>query len=68
MYRYDTFLKVFKFRRQLSCAGVLSQMVEYASNREKWLIILLVIIVVAGIALSVVIYGPHWIKGISAFI
>jgi len=27
-----------------------------------------VIIVVAGVVLSVVMYGPHWIKGISAFI
>jgi hypothetical protein len=43
-------------------------MAEFASNREKWLIILLVIIVVSGIVLSVVMYGPHWIKGISAFI
>jgi hypothetical protein len=45
-----------------------SSMAEYASDREKWLIILLVIIVVAGVVCSVAVYGPHWIKGMSAFI
>jgi hypothetical protein len=45
-----------------------SSMAEYASNREKWLIILLVIIVVLVIVSSIAIYGPHWIKGVSAFI
>lgn len=40
----------------------------YASNREKWLIILLFIIVGIGVVVSVLLYGPHWIKGISAFI
>ncbi|MEI6293209.1 MAG: hypothetical protein WCP36_05975 [Methanomicrobiales archaeon] len=43
-------------------------MSEYASNREKWLIILLLIIVGIVVVSSVLLYGPHWIKGISAFI
>jgi hypothetical protein len=70
-FRVSTLVRLSKSiqaRKNHSDIGVTSQMAEFASNREKWLIILLVIIVVSGIVLSVVMYGPHWIKGISAFI
>jgi len=43
-------------------------MSEYASNREKWFIILLLIVVVIVVVSSVLLYGSHWVKGISAFI
>jgi len=60
-------LKVFKQKNSLSYI-VPSQMSEYAINREKWFIVLLLIIVVIVVVSSVLLYGPHWIKGFSAFI
>jgi len=48
--------------------GGSSHTTEYAGNREKWLIILLLVIVGAVVVVSIALYGPHWMKGISAFI
>jgi hypothetical protein len=45
-----------------------SQTSESPGNTEKWLIIILLIIVGIVVVSSIVLYGSHWIKGISAFI
>jgi hypothetical protein len=60
-------VKVFKPKGHFG-TGMTSQTPESPGTTEKWLIILLLIIVVIVIVSSIVLYGPHWIKGISAFI
>jgi hypothetical protein len=60
-------VKVFKPKGHVGI-GMTSQTSESPGNTEKWLIIILLIIVGIVVVSSIVLYGSHWIKGISAFI